>query len=1132
MNSSQAKKILFVSFALTVVFGFTLLSLIFLPVRAASVNINATVSGTSVSCGNGVAEAGEACDGTDDADSCYNGSCNSDCTCPVCGDNAIEAGEECEADSDCASGEFCNDSCGCQVVGPSCIPVATTCSYGACVAGTKSGFCTNGCSSWPVSQPCVVPGCGNGVIEAGEECDDTNLVSGDGCSASCQLEFGCGNASIDPGEQCDDGNVVGGDCCSGSCQSEILITGVSVSTTNTSAAVSWTTPCQSTGSLLEWGKTVAVSEGSASLSGGNYSHAINGLTPNTVYFYRITATSGSLQAVHNGSFLTTGGVENCTNGLDDDNDGFCDYPASNCSDSSTPGDPECSCSPNFICTPQACNNTTGKQTVDCVDQTVPKCESDYSYEQDCDVCPGVTCGPCQDLDANSCSCVVRPNCCGNGNCEPPGEDPYSCVVDCPADCLSDWECSDWSPAVCPTTGIQTRDCFDKNACPVPINKPATSQTCGGVCVGLSCGTCQAIDAATCTCVEQVTCCGNGICESGENHVACAQDCVEACQPNWTCNGWGACANGVQSRECYDLNNCNLNLDRPPEVRACGGDCEVACSTCQQIDLGSCSCLATTPCCGNNSCETNETVWSCPVDCGLPPEFRLTLTKCLDGLDNDGDGLTDYPADPGCTKPSDSSELNLTEVFNNVSEVISDVVVDQVLNNPVVETANETIAPVLVTAVAVNTFATFSFFNFFSYVQFFVTQPFAVLFRRKRRKWGVVYNSLTKQPVDLAIVRLYRKDNGQLVRSQVTDKDGRYSFLIDPGKYYMTVTKPKYDFPTQHLKDEKEDVRYLDLYHGEDVDVTEQRADITANIPIDPIVEEKPVARVILQYYLRKVQYIAAFSAIPLAAISMIISPGTLTFVMFGFHCLLYVLFRRLGYQKPPKNWGIVYDSTNKRPVGRAIARIYDKKYNKLLETRVTDSKGRYSFLVNNNVYYVTAEKLGYKQAKTSDIDLSEKGKDAVVGMDIPLEKGQGVTEAPAPEIKPAAPLPAKPPADKVGLPAVSATQPTHEVDQPVLDSDDIFQKLSHLEVGRESLEELIKAKKEVEQIEAEVEDRQENLEQLEEKIDDIKENLEEKIAKLNQSKDNTPKPATTTSAPKAPEPPKPQSGGEKPNIFG
>jgi hypothetical protein len=32
-----------------------------------------------------------------------------------------------------------------------------------------------------------------------------------------------------------------------------------------------------------------------------------------------------------------------------------------------------------------------------------------------------------------------------------------------------------------------------------------------------------------------------------------------------------------------------------------------------------------------------------------------LPSCSDGLDNDGDGLTDYPDDPGCSSPTDDLE---------------------------------------------------------------------------------------------------------------------------------------------------------------------------------------------------------------------------------------------------------------------------------------------------------------------------------------------------------------------------------------------------------------------------------------------------------------------------------------------
>lgn len=61
--------------------------------------------------------------------------------------------------------------------------------------------------------------CGNGVRDAGEECDDGNAEDGDGCDVTCRRS-GCGNGFRVPDEECDDGNVVPGDGCDGSCRIE------------------------------------------------------------------------------------------------------------------------------------------------------------------------------------------------------------------------------------------------------------------------------------------------------------------------------------------------------------------------------------------------------------------------------------------------------------------------------------------------------------------------------------------------------------------------------------------------------------------------------------------------------------------------------------------------------------------------------------------------------------------------------------------------------------------------------------------------------------------------------------------------------------------------------------------------
>jgi cysteine-rich repeat protein len=60
--------------------------------------------------------------------------------------------------------------------------------------------------------------CGNGEVEADEECDDGNDVDEDGCTNACALPV-CGDGIVTEtlGEVCDDGNNASGDGCTSTC---------------------------------------------------------------------------------------------------------------------------------------------------------------------------------------------------------------------------------------------------------------------------------------------------------------------------------------------------------------------------------------------------------------------------------------------------------------------------------------------------------------------------------------------------------------------------------------------------------------------------------------------------------------------------------------------------------------------------------------------------------------------------------------------------------------------------------------------------------------------------------------------------------------------------------------------------
>ena len=362
---------------------------------------------------------------------------------------------------------------------------------------------------------------------------------------------------------------------------------------------------------------------------------------------------------------------------------------------------------------------------------------------------------------------------------------------------------------------------------------------------------------------------------------------------------------------------------------------------------------------------------------------------------------------------------------------------EVIQNPFIEKGTKEVAVPTAVAVAVVNVgaagaATATTAPYLFYVYSFLAHPALLVARRRRKKWGIVYNSLTKLPIDLVIVRLLDAKTGKILRSAVTDKDGRYFFIIKPGEYKIIAVKAGHTFPSVFLRGQKEDALFVDLYHGESIVVTEETT-ITANIPLDPTTVTKTPRRIYFEGIGRRAQKSAGVLSIIGLIISAVIVPSVLTFSLLGANIFMFLIFRRLAVPRKPKNWGIVYDEVTKKPVKNVMARIFEAKYNKLLETQVTDNQGRYAFLIGNNVYYVTFEKSGYYKEQKGPVDLipfDKKKKEGaqVVAVDVPLKPaihGRGEVIRAVPPQPPSVPAPLVAPAVSIepAIPVIGAVSP-------------------------------------------------------------------------------------------------------------
>jgi len=237
-----------------------------------------------------------------------------------------------------------------------------------------------------------------------------------------------------------------------------------------------------------------------------------------------------------------------------------------------------------------------------------------------------------------------------------------------------------------------------------------------------------------------------------------------------------------------------------------------------------------------------------------------------------------------------------------------------------------------------------------------------VFRRKKgAPWGVVYDSVTKRPLDPAHVVAALRNTQESKGEAITDLDGRYGFLLAPGEYHIVANKTHYKFPSTKLKGRSRDELYDNLYFGNPFQVKEGGI-VQYNIPMDPLefdwneFSKNKAQRFKLHSSNARLRFWVLngifFGGFIFSVLSAVLLPNVWN--LFTVIVYMAITLFQVSWKATHKITRVMSKETGE-PLPFALIKVWIPGLNTVIKKSVTDERGRFYFLVSPGSYVVTIE---------------------------------------------------------------------------------------------------------------------------------------------------------------------------------
>jgi len=261
----------------------------------------------------------------------------------------------------------------------------------------------------------------------------------------------------------------------------------------------------------------------------------------------------------------------------------------------------------------------------------------------------------------------------------------------------------------------------------------------------------------------------------------------------------------------------------------------------------------------------------------------------------------------------------------------------------------------------------------------ITSFFSLLgLRRKRKNWGIVYDSATKQPLDPVIVRLVDAQTGKVVEEAITDLYGRYGFLTTRGNFRIEVLKSHFKFPSENLKGASDGI-YSNLYYGSEISITSTTDVINPNIPMDPIAydfnqeakkqmfKQDPVREVVFSKFFKVLFWVG----LTFSLVAVLANPNPINYTTVG----VYGFVLALGLVFPKKKlWGVIEDKKARPLKGIKLELNHPELEGVVVGRAISNFEGKFLLKAKPGRYILKATNPQTEQViKEEDVSINDDG---------------------------------------------------------------------------------------------------------------------------------------------------------------